>query len=105
MCAKMIHETSSSRGPTVAISQSSTAAGRKSWYSTLPIRESPHASTGVVAATSAGKLSANQPNACSTSSERPISGTENSYQSLSQPKCLANGVSPGGSDSDRNANR
>ena len=41
MCAKIIHATSISRGPNVAISQSRTATGRKSSYSTLPTRESP----------------------------------------------------------------
>ena len=56
------------------------------------------------AATSAGKLSSSQASARSTSGERPMPGTANSYQSLSQPKWRRSAVSPGGSTSARNPN-
>ena len=82
MCAKTIHATSISRGPSVAISQSSTATGSKSSYSTLPTRESPQTSTGSVAATSSGQFASSQSSARSTSGDRPMSGTANSYQDL-----------------------
>src|ERR1700722_7488492 len=94
MCAKIIHATSSSRGPSVTISQSSTATGRKSRYKTLPTRASPQSSTGSPAATSSGQLSSSQSTVRSSNGDRPMSGTAKSYQDRTQLKCLRRAVSP-----------
>ena len=51
-----------------------------------------------------GEVLPSQVRARSTNSERPIPGTQNSYQSFSQPKCRRNAVSPGGSASARKLN-
>ena len=75
--AKHIHDTSSSRGPRVAISQSSTATGSKSSYMTLPIRESPQQST---ASSVSGRLASSHASARSVIGDRPMSGTAKSYQ-------------------------
>ena len=63
------------------------------------MRESPHTRTESVAAASAGKFVL-QPREGTVppAAERPMSGTANSYQSLSQPKCRRSAVSLGGSD-------
>ena len=92
MCAKIIHATSSSRGPSVTISQSSTATGWKSRYNTLPTRASPQSSTGSLAATSRGQLSSSQSKVRSSSGDRPMSGTAKSYQDRTQLKCLRSAV-------------
>src|SRR5581483_11335804 len=97
MCAKISHATSSSRGPSVVISQSSTATGRKSEYKTLPTRESPHNSTGSLAATSVGQFCCNQSKVRSSNGERPMSGTAKSYQDRTHAKWRSSAV-PGPSE-------
>ena len=77
MCAKMIHA-SSSVGRRVAILPVEDGDGPESSYGTLPIRESPHDSTGSAVAASVGRSSPPAtPGARSTSGERRRRGTAN----------------------------
>ena len=89
--AKTIHDTSSSRGPIAAISQSRTATGSKSRYITLPIRESPQHRT---ASSVSGRLASSQASARSTIGERPMSGTAKSYQARVAGEVRASSVAP-----------
>ena len=65
-CIQIIHATSTSAGPSAAISQSRTATGVKSRYRRLPMRESPHTSVGGPSV--AGRF------ACSHSNRRSTTG-------------------------------
>ena len=87
---KTIHDTSSARGPMVAISQSRTATGAKSSYITLPIRASPQLST--VSPGSAGWLASSQSRIFSTIGDRPRSGTANSYHARRAARLRSIGV-------------
>src|SRR6516165_8150088 len=105
MCAKISHATSSSRGPSAVISQSSTATGRKSEYKTLPTRASPHSSTGWLADTSEGQFACSQSNVRSSNEDRPMSGTAKSYQDRTHAKWRSSAVpEPLGDPSARNPN-
>ena len=68
------------------------------------MRESPHASTGSPRRdVGRGSSPPARPARVRPDADRPMSGTANSYQSFSQPKCRRSGVSPGGSISDEEA--
>src|ERR1700756_3775373 len=101
MCAKISHATSSSRGPSAVISQSSTATGRKPEYNTLPTRASPQSSTGSVADTSEGQWACSHSNVRSSNGDRPMSGTAKSYQDRTHAKWRSSAVPE---PSDRNPN-
>ena len=65
------------------------------------MRESPHASTGSARRRRRGSCPRARPARAPPVGDAPMSGTANSYQSLSQPKWRRSGLSPGGSISAR----